>query len=91
MIEPDESGWLSDEDEDRQKRGYEAINRCLQELAAIMAETTGSEMPMVSDWVLLTEWNTFNGYYLSRWGMPNVPTWRQRAMQQWDLDTRSLD
>lgn len=89
--EPNDAGWIDDPDTDRHKRGYEAIQRCLQELASIMGEATNAEMPMVTDWVLLTEWSTFNGYYLSRWAMPNVPTWRQRAMQQWDLDTRELE
>lgn len=87
MTESHDGPWTPDNSDERQRKGYAAIEACLEELAGLLAEVSGTEMPMVTDWVLLTEWSTLSGFVLSRWAKPNVPVWRQRALQMWDLDS----
>lgn len=60
------------------------IERALNEVAGLFAETTGSEQMVIGDFVLVSEWSSLNGdRFVTRYMPDGMPPWRRNGLLDW--------
>lgn len=63
-----------------------AVEEMLHKLALNITKDTGSEQPMCTGWVLVTQWSTVDGQqYVSRYWDDKLPTWQREGLLHYAL------
>lgn len=70
-------------DQDEQQQ---AVHEMLQKLSAGIASDTGSDGPICTGWVLVTQWSTTDGQqYVSRYWDDVLPVWQREGLLHYAL------